>query len=224
MEEKIMKYRTITGRPLRSARALFLAALLLIVTVACVVQPEPEADSTTSGEDFDSDGSASPAKIQPGEQHGIYTPDAKSSQPYRENRQEQAVVDGMVVTAQGRADSTILNRSLALEAEVPAAASFNGTCCPPGIRYPSEAIDRENYAPFDQNPVKLASQYPVSTFSIDVDTGAYSNVRRFINAGQLPPEDAVPRRYQDALFGNHRGCPSALERQQVVDADWHQRL
>ena len=32
---------------------------------------------------------------------------------------------------------------------------------------------------------------PVSTFSIDVDTGAYSNMRRWLNQGQLPPEDAV---------------------------------
>lgn len=32
---------------------------------------------------------------------------------------------------------------------------------------------------------------PVSTFSIDVDTGSYSNVRRFLSAGTLPPVDAV---------------------------------
>ena len=44
---------------------------------------------------------------------------------------------------------------------------------------------------FDENPVKLVSEHPVSTFSIDVDTGSYSNVRRFLNGGTLPPEDAV---------------------------------
>ncbi|WP_265468629.1 vWA domain-containing protein [Arenimonas daejeonensis] len=32
---------------------------------------------------------------------------------------------------------------------------------------------------------------PVSTFSIDVDTGSYSNVRRMLAQGQLPPKDAV---------------------------------
>ena len=31
----------------------------------------------------------------------------------------------------------------------------------------------------------------MSTFSIDVDTGSYANVRRFLNGGQLPPKDAV---------------------------------
>lgn len=49
----------------------------------------------------------------------------------------------------------------------------------------------ERYQHTDDNPVKLAAEQPVSTFSIDVDTGAYANVRRFLNAGQLPPQDAV---------------------------------
>jgi Ca-activated chloride channel family protein len=49
----------------------------------------------------------------------------------------------------------------------------------------------ENYEHLLENPVHLAAEQPVSTFSIDVDTGAYSNVRRFLNAGQLPPQDAV---------------------------------
>ncbi|MEN3951101.1 VWA domain-containing protein [Iodidimonas sp. SYSU 1G8] len=51
--------------------------------------------------------------------------------------------------------------------------------------------DRENYALLDTNPVKQAAAEPVSTFSVDVDTGAYANVRRFLNDGQLPPADAV---------------------------------
>jgi Ca-activated chloride channel family protein len=49
----------------------------------------------------------------------------------------------------------------------------------------------ERYQHVDENPVHLAAEQPVSTFSIDVDTGAYANVRRFLNAGQLPPQDAV---------------------------------
>lgn len=51
--------------------------------------------------------------------------------------------------------------------------------------------DREQYAAIAENPVKQVSESPVSTFSIDVDTGSYSNVRRMLNAGRLPPADAV---------------------------------
>ncbi|MBT8446989.1 MAG: VWA domain-containing protein [Gammaproteobacteria bacterium] len=55
----------------------------------------------------------------------------------------------------------------------------------------SEPLDRETYAHVESNPVKLAAEEPVSTFSIDVDTGSYSNVRRFLSGGALPPQDAV---------------------------------
>ncbi|MGB5398372.1 MAG: von Willebrand factor type A domain-containing protein, partial [Gammaproteobacteria bacterium] len=59
------------------------------------------------------------------------------------------------------------------------------------IRAASEAVDRENYQHFENNPLKLAREQPVSTFSIDVDTGAYSNMRRMLNQGRLPVKDAV---------------------------------
>jgi Ca-activated chloride channel family protein len=52
-------------------------------------------------------------------------------------------------------------------------------------------IDRENYAHYADNPVHLAAEQPVSTFGIDVDTGSYTNVRRMLDAGALPPADAV---------------------------------
>src|SRR5207247_538669 len=51
-----------------------------------------------------------------------------------------------------------------------------------------------NTATYDhivENPFLDASSNPLSTFSIDVDTASYSNIRRFINEGSLPPKDAV---------------------------------
>ncbi|NBB92328.1 MAG: DUF3520 domain-containing protein [Gammaproteobacteria bacterium] len=59
------------------------------------------------------------------------------------------------------------------------------------LRPPDRELDRENYHALDPNPIHRASEQPVSTFSIDVDTGSYANVRRMLNAGQLPPEAAV---------------------------------
>jgi len=49
----------------------------------------------------------------------------------------------------------------------------------------------ERYDGKDVSPVHLASSDPVSTFSVDVDTGAYANSRRFLSQGMLPPKDAV---------------------------------
>ncbi|NVJ68456.1 MAG: VWA domain-containing protein [Gammaproteobacteria bacterium] len=52
-------------------------------------------------------------------------------------------------------------------------------------------VDRENYNHYQDNGIKLVKEVPVSTFSIDVDTASYTNVRRMLNEGYLPPKDAV---------------------------------
>ena len=52
-------------------------------------------------------------------------------------------------------------------------------------------VDRERYEDVEVNPIHIVAEEPVSTFSIDVDTASYSNVRRMLNAGRLPPRDAV---------------------------------
>ncbi|HEY1163544.1 MAG TPA: von Willebrand factor type A domain-containing protein [Chitinophaga sp.] len=49
----------------------------------------------------------------------------------------------------------------------------------------------EDYSPINENEFHTSKDQPLSTFSIDVDRAAYSNVRRFLNSGQLPPADAV---------------------------------
>lgn len=49
----------------------------------------------------------------------------------------------------------------------------------------------ERYAEITENPFLETSRAPLSTFSIDVDTASYANVRRFLNQGSLPPKDAV---------------------------------
>lgn len=51
--------------------------------------------------------------------------------------------------------------------------------------------DTEAFPDFDTNPVKVTAEQPVSTFSIDVDTASYAVVRSSLNAGVLPPPDAV---------------------------------
>ncbi len=51
--------------------------------------------------------------------------------------------------------------------------------------------ERERYEHAIPNPIHAVIADPISTFSIDVDTASYSNVRRFLNEGRLPPQDAV---------------------------------
>ena len=58
-------------------------------------------------------------------------------------------------------------------------------------RPPTAEQDTEQYPGGVSNPVKQVAQEPVSTFSIDVDTAAYANTRRFLADGRVPPRDAV---------------------------------
>lgn len=64
---------------------------------------------------------------------------------------------------------------------------------PAGEAYPQGYRDeqREQYQALADNPIHSVTEAPVSTFSADVDTGAYANVRRLLNQGRLPPEGAV---------------------------------
>jgi Ca-activated chloride channel homolog len=67
---------------------------------------------------------------------------------------------------------------------------------------------REQYANLPDNPVHRVAETPVSTFSVDVDTGSYANVRRFLNAGRLPPEGAVRLEEMVNYFPYHYALPT----------------
>ncbi|MDQ6632787.1 MAG: von Willebrand factor type A domain-containing protein, partial [Verrucomicrobiota bacterium] len=47
------------------------------------------------------------------------------------------------------------------------------------------------YPKYLENNFETVLQNPLSTFSIDVDTASYANMRRFLNEGRMPPRDAV---------------------------------
>lgn len=55
----------------------------------------------------------------------------------------------------------------------------------------SPVVNNEEYGRIIESDFLSVKQNPFSTFSIDVDTAAYSNVRRILKENQLPPEDAV---------------------------------
>ncbi len=52
-------------------------------------------------------------------------------------------------------------------------------------------FNTESYARIEENGFRSVDASPLSTFSIDVDRASYANVRRFIQAGERPPVDAV---------------------------------
>ncbi|EGM7732096.1 VWA domain-containing protein [Escherichia albertii] len=77
----------------------------------------------------------------------------------------------------------------ALQGQLQAAPAYESVAKAKATRISNPGTAR--YQQFGDNPVKQVAQTPLATFSLDVDTGSYANVRRFLNQGQLPPPDAV---------------------------------
>lgn len=71
---------------------------------------------------------------------------------------------------------------------------------------PAQTANTEQYEAREDNPIHRAAEQPVSTFSVDVDTGSYSNVRRMLNDGMRPPTDAV--RAEEFINYFHYGHPA----------------
>lgn len=92
-----------------------------------------------------------------------------------------------------------------------------------GSRAPQAYVDyqTEDYSPINENIFHAVTDQPLSTFSIDVDRASYSNIRRFLNNGELPPADAVRVEeminYFDYRYGNPSGdAPVAIHTDMAV--------
>ncbi|WPU93965.1 von Willebrand factor type A domain-containing protein [Mucilaginibacter sabulilitoris] len=72
----------------------------------------------------------------------------------------------------------------------------------------------ESYKGITENGFKTVESEPLSTFSVDVDAASYSNVRRFINNGQLPPADAV--RIEEMINYFHYNIPGPANNEPVA--------
>jgi Ca-activated chloride channel family protein len=182
--------------------SLVFGTALLAIVAGCSVPPDPV--STTDMKEpatvSDADEVGTAANSSP-PVPGATGPDHSASRG-----RTDAILAGNVHKAEHRPAAS--NR-LMRQAGSPMQES--AYCCYRDIRAPSEPLDRENYAHFSENPVQLVRDHPVSTFSIDVDTASYSNVRRFLNAGSLPPEDAVRVEELINYFSYEYATPTDLE-------------
>ena len=89
--------------------------------------------------------------------------------------------------------------------------------------------DRENYLHYDTNGVQRTTEQPVSTFSIDVDTASYANIRRMLaREGRLPPADAVRLEEMINYFSYHYPQPESRDQPfsintELAPAPWSER-
>jgi Ca-activated chloride channel homolog len=97
------------------------------------------------------------------------------------------------------------------------------------IALPAEPeVNAEKYTAREDNPVQRVSEQPVSTFSIDVDTGSYSNVRRMLRDGVRPPADSVRAEEMINYFDYGHAGPTSLAAPfkattEVAPAPWNSK-
>ena len=142
------------------------------------------------------------------------------SRPQAVEEMDAMAVGGALANAQRRDAGVARERMEAKAADSESYAYAPAPAPPPsvamGYAQPSAVAvvpeqNTENYAGIEDNPIHRTAEDPVSTFSIDVDTGSYSNVRRMLVAGQRPPKDAVRAEEMLNYFDYGYPAPSSRE-------------
>ena len=94
-----------------------------------------------------------------------------------------------------------------------------GQMSAPGLPAFSEASNRDNFSRHTANGIMVAGEIPVSTFSIDTDTGSYTTLRRWINQGRLPEKGTVRVEEMINYFNYQYSTPSTVEQPFSVNTE-----
>ena len=217
---------TLTGRrmPLLFPRlAIVLTTAFLVVAAGCSVPPEPntanDSKEPSAAAVSGSDQNKPEIKLSRVEPQTI-----EADSLAGKSRDQASLADALIPGRSDKRENAPAASVLSMQGAV--SMEESAYCCRPDIRFPSEALDRENYEHLLENPVRLVTEHPVSTFSIDVDTGSYSNVRRFLNSGNLPPEDAVRVEELINYFSYDYVVPTEMDtpfsiQTEVAEAPWN---
>ena len=212
-------------RPLSQYRILFYATLVSVILVGCnaeVMQPQvakgplernEQVISITTTEPIDliSVQNTTPADAAAEIKQVVSVSGANlGRQPAAENSSLAVSAPGDTRLVRERVPSGgRINSGLLYRIDADAVRPFYG---------PSQ--NRENYLELTENSVKLVSEAPVSTFSIDVDTAAYSNLRRMLmREGRLPPHDAIRLEEMINYFDYDYAAPTSLEQPLAVHTE-----
>ena len=108
-------------------------------------------------------------------------------------KQEQRVVKSSQLNVKLKTDNVALEECVVVGYGTMKSKAMTGSymaiCPASAVMY--DRVNTEEYGQIQENGFKNVSDAALSTFSIDVDAASYSNMRRFINKGELPPAAAV---------------------------------
>ena len=131
---------------------------------------------------------------------------------------EQTLITGSLIRGGTSVDnvprvSELARSRVPAPAAAPPPAPFSGLLAQPSYSNQTAIAQAQNqptserYPNASPNPVKSVALEPVSTFSMDVDTASYSNVRRYLARGAFPPADAVRVEEMINYFDYHYSVP-----------------
>lgn len=184
------------------------AMALVLVVGATSQMATQKQDSTNNFSTIAGNISSSVANKSPGR---VFSGEKESLSIAQLNKSELAEADAESFMAQsplpkpqeesvrGRAESKVM---VAKRMQAPAGVAASSIAPAPPMELSQVMADdyvdtsyvdegRDQFEDFEINPIKLVTEEPVSTFSVDVDTASYSFVRRQLNNGVLPNKDAV---------------------------------
>ena len=109
-------------------------------------------------------------------------------------KEEKRVVESVKLDVKMKTDDVALEECVVVGYGTMKTKAVTGAyvaVCPTAMYDMDARMNTEEYGRIQENGFKSVADAPRSTFSIDVDPASYSNMRRFINRGELPPADAI---------------------------------
>jgi len=109
-------------------------------------------------------------------------------------KEEKRVVESVKLDVKMKTDDVALEECVVVGYGTMKTKAMTGAyvaVCPTAMYDMDARMNTEEYGRIQENGFKSVADTPLSTFSIDVDPASYSNMRRFINRGELPPADAI---------------------------------
>ncbi|MCB0419484.1 MAG: von Willebrand factor type A domain-containing protein, partial [Bdellovibrionales bacterium] len=204
--------------------AIFISSLLLI-NPGCTLgskEKEPQKMSVSTVQPLPEKEPLYKPTIEPPAKVTV----ADKAHPPKERKWEATVADEVAISSsaqmkqQNRAQRSKIGMFAGGGMVLPYAPTVNGWS-----QEASESFNTESYDRINDNEFCQVSDHPLSTFSIDVDTASYANVRRFLNQSQLPPKDSVRIEeminYFNYPYANPKGQRPFAVQSEVGRAPWN---
>ncbi len=206
-------------RPAMHRTTLAAAVLCALALPACqsIDDAQPATDATALQGGISSQPSAADAPTPVASRQKDATrppapPEAEAIAQFQARSQGALAATAERVASDERRQANMATKLMAMRSApiAPPSPAYapSGYDNPAGYAQPANT---EKYAAHDDNPVHRTSEQPVSTFSIDVDTGSYTNVRRMLNQGVRPPADAVRAEEMINYFSYGHPAPTSLD-------------